>query len=435
MNILILGGGAREHAIAWKLRQSPLVNDLFCAPGNGGIQEIAEIISMRADDGAAIRSFAQKNQVDLVFVGPEQPLVFGIADVLRKDGLRVFGPNRAAAEIEGSKAFAKAFMDRWRIPTASHRVFSRDEFSIAHDYVARQKVPIVIKADGLAAGKGSFVCESYEESKEVINDIFIKDKFGVSGSRIVIEEFLKGDEASIFAFTDGKHIIVLPPAQDYKRLLDDDRGKNTGGMGAYAPTALVDDLLLDRIIDEIILPTIHGLASEERLYSGCLYAGLMVTESGPKVVEFNVRLGDPEAQVVLPVIDEDVAELALACATGDLGTDAVLKPSRAATCVVMASKGYPDEYEVGKEIFGLEQFHGRSDVVIFHGGTRREGEQYVTSGGRVLSITGIADDEDLPKAISTAYGAVNAITFAGAQFRSDIGAKGIRYLMQRRHSA
>ena len=426
MRILVLGAGGREHAITWKLSLSN-PSRLFCAPGNGGIAEAAECVPLKADDPVAVRQFALQNSIELVVIGPEGPLVAGVADALREERIPVFGPDCSAAAIEGSKAFAKAFMERWRIPTARHVVFTRGKSSRAHRYIDEHGTPVVVKADGLAAGKGAFVTENALDAHAVIDDLFTRGLLGAASDRIIVEEFMRGDEASVFALTDGRNFVILPPAQDHKRVFDGDRGPNTGGMGAYAPTALIDGPLLGRIIEEIIEPAIRGLAAEGKRYLGCLYAGLMITAEGPKVIEFNARLGDPETQAVLPVIDVDFPGLLLACATGGLDGSRIIGPSRTAATVVIVSQGYPGRCETGKEIGGLAALRNRDDVVVFHSGTRRDGDRILTSGGRVLSVTGVAGRDDLQTAIASAYDAVGQVRFEGAYFRSDIAARGLRY--------
>src|SRR5450759_4866815 len=309
MNVLIIGSGGREHAFAWKLKQSPKVSKIYCAPGNAGIAEIAELVPLKIDDIDGLFQFAKKKRIDLTVVGPEVPLVKGIVDLFEKHGMRIFGPGKYAAQLEGSKVFAKDFMRRHRIPTAAYATFNRAEYSKAQQHLTANAAPIVLKADGLAAGKGAVVCQSTGEALTVLRECFEKDMFGEAGNTIVVEEFMKGEEASIFVLTDGTHYKLLQPAQDHKQILDGDKGKNTGGMGAYAPAPVVSSALLKRIEKEIVVPTLNGMRAEGKAYKGCLYVGLMMTKEGPKVVEFNCRLGDPEAQVVLPLIDGDLFDI------------------------------------------------------------------------------------------------------------------------------
>jgi phosphoribosylamine--glycine ligase len=426
MNVLIVGSGGREHALAWKLRQSPKVDKVFCAPGNAGIGEIAELVPIKADDLDGLLKFARTSRIDLTVVGPEVPLTLGIVDLFEKDGMRIFGPTKLAAEIEGSKVFAKEFMRKYKIPTAEFRVFNAAQRYDAERYINEVPAPMVLKADGLAAGKGAVVCETKEKALEVLHEMMVQKVFGEAGERVVIEECMVGEEASLLAITDGVQFVTLPPAQDHKRILDGDRGKNTGGMGAYAPTPFITEKVLEKIKRSIIRPTLNGLSKEGRLYRGCLYCGLMFTRTGPKVVEFNCRFGDPETQAILPLVEGDFADLLHAAAIGALQNFKVKERKATAVCVVIASGGYPDKYEVGKEILGLDGLAGLEDVVIFHAGTKRDHGKVVTSGGRVLGVTAISPGDNFEATISRAYQAVSKITFDGAYYRSDIGAKALR---------
>jgi phosphoribosylamine--glycine ligase len=426
MNILIVGSGGREHALAWKLRQSPRVDKLFCAPGNAGIGEIAELIAIKAEDLVGLLKFARTSKIDLTVVGPEVPLTLGIVGLFEKDGMKVFGPSKLAAEIEGSKVFAKEFMRKYKIPTAEFRIFDAAHRYDAERYIDEVPAPIVLKADGLAAGKGVVVCETKEKALEVLHEMMVQKVFGEAGERVVIEECMVGEEASLLAITDGVQFVTLPAAQDHKRILDGDRGKNTGGMGAYAPTPFITEKTLEKIKRSIIKPTLMGLAKEGRLYRGCLYCGLMFTQTGPKVVEFNCRFGDPETQAILPLVEGDFVELLLAAASGTLRNFKAKERLATAVCVVIASGGYPDKYDVGKEILGLDGLSGLEDVVIFHAGTKQEHGKVVTSGGRVLGVTAIGPAGNFEATISRAYQAVDKITFDGAYYRSDIGAKALR---------
>ncbi|MEK6570050.1 MAG: phosphoribosylamine--glycine ligase, partial [Bacteroidota bacterium] len=370
--------------------------------------------------------FEKTSKIDFTVVGPELPLTLGIVDLFEKDGFRIFGPTKLAAEIEGSKVYAKHFMKKYKIPTAEFRTFDASQRYAAERYINDIPVPIVIKANGLAAGKGAAVCETKDKALEVLQEMMVQKLYGEAGEQVVIEEYMVGEEASLLAITDGVQFVTLPPAQDHKRILDGERGKNTGGMGAYAPTPFVTEKILEKIKRSIIRPTIYGLAKEGRRYKGCLYCGLMLTRTGPKVVEFNCRFGDPETQVILPLVEGDFAESLLAAVTGTLQNIKVKHLRGTAVCVVVASGGYPDKYEVGKEILGLDATSGLEDVLIFHAGTKLEHDKVLTSGGRVLGVTALGPADNLEMTISRAYQAVSKITFDGAYYRSDIGAKALR---------
>jgi len=428
MNILVIGSGGREHAIVWKLRQSPLVQNLFCAPGNPGMTQQARMVSLKPTDIQGLMRFAKENNVDLTVVGPEQPLVDGIVDEFERQGLKIFGPSKAAAMLEGSKAFAKDFMAHNNISTARFRSFSASELSQAEAYTRELPVPLVVKADGLAAGKGVLICETHDAAIIALREVLLAKAFGSAGEKVVIEEFLEGEEASVFALTDGDRFVTLASAQDHKRILDGDKGKNTGGMGAYANAPVVTKELLTQIDIEIISPTLNGMKNAGTPYRGCLYCGLMITKSGPKVIEYNCRFGDPETQVVVPLIEGDLAGILLSVAERRLDPSSVKQHAASAVCVVMASRGYPDDYQTGKEIHGLEKVRQEDGVVVFHAGTRSDGEKVVTSGGRVLGVTAIGYEHDLKGTIDAAYRAVRSITFDGAYYRSDIGQKALRRL-------
>ncbi len=424
MRVLVVGGGGREHALVWKITQSKEVSKVFCAPGNAGIEEVAECVPIQATDLDGLLRFADKQKIDLTVVGPEAPLVAGIVDLFESQGLAIFGPSKRAAEIEGSKAFAKYLMDRYDIPTADCVVF--EDADEALHYVKTEPLPLVVKADGLAAGKGSIVCRTREEAVEAVQRIMVDRVFGAAGNKVVIEEFLVGEEASVLAVTDGENVVALPPSQDHKAIYDGDKGPNTGGMGAYAPAPVVDEEMAERVRREVLEPAVRGMALEGRPYRGCLYAGLMITDSGPKVIEFNCRFGDPETQAVLPVIDQDIVPLLYGAARGKLGEGPKdLLAARWATCVVMASGGYPGPYEKGKEIRGLDRDFGEN-VIVFHAGTKRVDGKVVTAGGRVLGVTGLGDT--IGEAIERAYWAVGKIVFDGAYYRRDIGQKAVRRL-------
>ena len=426
MNVLVIGSGGREHALVWKLAQSGKVDRLFCAPGNPGTSPLATNIPLKADDIGSLRAFAQAEAIDLTVVGPEQPLAAGLVDAFEQAGLRVFGPTKRAAELEWSKAFAKEFMRRHGIPTAAFRTFVAAERDDAGRYVRSCGFPVVVKADGLAAGKGVLVCLTRDEAQRAVAEVTDPRVFGAAGGTIVIEEFMEGEEASLFAVTDGHHVVTLAAAQDHKRVSDGDRGKNTGGMGAYAPAPRVTAGVLERVTEEIIGPTLRGMEAEGRLYKGCLYVGLMLTASGPKVVEYNCRFGDPETQVVLPLYRGDLAELFVAACDGTLASISPPPPRGSAVCVVLASGGYPDRYATGKTITGLEGAARCAGAVVFHAGTRREPDgSVVTAGGRVLGVTAVRADGALGATIGAAYEAVTQISFEGMHFRRDIGGKAL----------
>lgn len=426
MKILVIGSGGREHAICWKLKQSPQVSHLYAAPGNPGIQQVANLVPIRAHEIESLLRFAKKERIDLTVVGPEQSLSLGIVDLFEKNGLAIFGPSKAAAELETSKIFAKDFMKRHSIPTSTYRSFTKSELEEARQYVEDLTGPVVVKADGLAAGKGVIICQTKGEATLALRTMMQDKVFGGAGERAVIEEFMHGEEASFFVITDGERFAALAAAQDHKRILDGDQGKNTGGMGAYAPAPLVDKFLAQQVLNDIVRPTIRGMKSEGIPFTGCLYVGLMITAEGPKVVEYNCRFGDPETQVVIPLIDGDLAEILLSAAQKRLDPAAIRVHPASAVCVVMASRGYPDEYEVGKKIFGLDKILQENGVVVFHAGTKQEGDSIVTSGGRVLGVTAIGFDHDLEDTIRCAYRAVEKISFDGAYFRGDIGKKALK---------
>jgi phosphoribosylamine--glycine ligase len=417
MKVLVIGGGGREHALVWKLSQSPRVEKIYCAPGNPGIAELAECVAVAATDVPALTAFARQQQVDLTVVGPEAPLCAGLADAFAAHGLVVFGPKRAAARLEGSKAFAKAFLQRHGVPTAAAAIF--DNAADARAHVRRQGAPIVVKADGLAAGKGVIVAATVAEAEAAIAAIMEQRVFGEAGRQVVIEECLRGEELSVMALVDGRTVRILEAAQDHKRVGDGDRGANTGGMGAYSPTGLAVET------GEIFQRTLAGLQAEGLDYRGVLYAGLMLTADGPKVLEFNCRFGDPETQVLVPRMDFDLAEACWATATGRLAEVPLRWKSEAAVCVVMAAGGYPGAFERGRPIAGLKDAAALAKVQVFHAGTRRRADgQVVTDGGRVLGVT--AWDATLPAAVQRAYAAVVRIEFAGAHYRRDIAARALQ---------
>jgi phosphoribosylamine--glycine ligase len=414
MNVFVIGSGGREHALVWKMAQSPYVEKIFCAPGNGGIDSLAECINIAVDDLKELMHFARKNAVDLTVVGPELPLTLGIVDLFQREHLPIFGPSGAAAQLEGSKAFTKQFLAKYQIPSADFHIFKDSEKALRH--IRQNDPPFVLKADGLAAGKGVLICHSRNDAYQGIDDIMVSKRFGKAGNRLVIEDFLAGEEASLLAITDGEHYLVLPPAQDHKAIFEGDKGPNTGGMGAYAPAPVIHKALLDQISERIIEPTIRGMQAENRPYRGVLYAGLMITQEGPKVVEFNCRFGDPEIQAILPLLKTDIVDLMMEV------VDRRLKPRGpeispdSCICVIMASGGYPGTYQKGKPILGLDQV---KDVHVFHAGTRREGDQILTAGGRVLGVT--STGKTFIEAREKVYQAIGRIAFDGAYYRKDIG--------------
>ncbi len=427
MRILVVGSGGREHAIVHALTAAEDPPEVFVAPGNAGTSAIAHNIDVEASDVDGLLAFAEERSVDLTIVGPEQPLVLGLADTFRAKGLAVVGPAADAAQLEGSKVFAKDFMKRHGIPTADYRTFTSDEFDDAISYMRSLGSPLVVKASGLAAGKGAIVCTSLEDAERAAQSMLLSERFGNAGREIVVEEFMAGEEASIFAICDGRSYTLLSAAQDHKRVGDNDTGPNTGGMGAYAPAPIVDAALLQKVEDGIIRPTVDGLAREGVPYNGFLYVGLMIEKGEPRVVEYNCRLGDPEAQVVLPLLGDSFLELMQAAAAGKLaGHEPIgIRPDSAA-CVVLCSGGYPGKYEKGYPISGLEEAAQVEGVQVYHAGTRVQDGTVVTAGGRVLGVT--ATGGSLDEALAQAYAAAACISFEGMFFRHDIGRKGLKHL-------
>ena len=417
MKVLVVGSGGREHTLAWKLKKSKKVDKIFCAPGNAGIGQVAKCINIKPTDIRALAEFAQRNKIGLTVVGPEVPLAEGIVDDFQKRRLKIFGPDRKAAQIEASKVFAKQFMRKYHIPTAAFRVFSTAAEAIG--FCKSVEFPVVVKADGLAAGKGVAVVNNMKQATAAIEAFMVEKSMGKAGERVIVESCLKGQEVSIMCLTDGKAILPLLSSQDHKQAYEGDRGPNTGGMGAYCPTNLVDKDMLEQITDYILTPTVKGLQQEGITYKGVLYAGLMITETGPKVLEFNCRFGDPETQAVLPLLKNDLFDVMMATINQRLSSINRLdwKPDSAA-CVVMASKGYPGKYATGKRINGLHKIND-NNCQIFHAGTALKGKDTVTSGGRVLSV--VCTDRSLKQALNRTYKAVNRIRFDGAFYRRDIG--------------
>jgi len=424
MNVAIVGSGGREHALSHKIKESKLLNNLYIIPGNPGTVNLGENINIDINDHPALVNFCRDKDVELVVIGSEQLLERGLANTLRDNEIKVFGPSKEAAEIESSKSFAKSIMKTAGVPTAKYLKFTSTMYNHAKDYLKGKKYPCVIKADGLAAGKGVFVCNSPEEAEMAIRDIFVNKIFGSAGDSVLIEEFLEGEETSVFAITDGEKFVTLPPSQDHKRVGENDTGKNTGGMGAYAPTPFVNDELMEEIKTTIIAPTLKALNDEGKKFIGCLYAGLILTEDGPKVIEFNCRFGDPETQVVLPLLEGDFLKLLYSASDSTLDTNAVSYSQRTAVCVVAASGGYPDEYEKGFEISGLEN---RSEyITVYHAGTKEEDGKILSNGGRVLGVTSLLENNDLQKAKQKAYEAINSIHFRNIYFRKDIADKALK---------
>ena len=418
MRVLVIGGGGREHTLVWKIAQSPLAERIYCIPGNAGISEIAACRKMDIEEEfEPLSRFAMDEKIDLTVVGPEDPLANGIVDHFESLGLKTFGPSKAATEIEASKVFSKKLMDKYGIPTAKGEVFGDPQE--AASYIREVGMPIVVKADGLAKGKGVFPCRNLQEALVALNTIMIEKAFGEAGNKVVVEEYLEGEEASFIAFTDGKTILPMASSQDHKPIYDGDRGPNTGGMGAYSPAPVVTDEVHDLIMDTVMKPAVRGMAAEGRPYKGVLYAGLMIAEGRPKVLEFNARFGDPENQAVIPRLKSDIVPVMQACIDGTLGEVELKWADGPAVCVVMASGGYPGEYEKGKVITGLEAAGAMEDVVVFHAGTAREGGHIVTNGGRILGVTALGSD--IEGAIGRAYEAVEKISFEKAYFRRDIG--------------
>lgn len=424
MRILLIGGGGREHALAWKLAQSDKVEKIFAAPGNPGIAMLKKCscIDLKLDDLEKVADYAEEESIDLTVVGPEATLVAGIADVFKRRGLPVFGPSKAAAQLEGSKAFSKELMAKYNIPTAFFKIC--EDMETAKAYVKEKGAPIVVKADGLAAGKGVVVAMTEKEALEAIEEMMGDHKFGNAGARVVLEEYMEGEEASLLAFTDGKTVVPMLAAQDHKRIFDNDQGPNTGGMGTYAPAPVMTDILRLKATERILKPVVAAMAKEGTPYQGCLYAGLMIKDDVIKVVEFNCRFGDPETQVVLPLLESDLAEIMLACATGTLDQADVAWSDKAAVCVVMASGGYPESYETGKAITGLAEADAQENTVVFHAGTKSAAGSIVTAGGRVLGVTAV--DDNIRAARDRAYAAVENIKFDGAFYRKDIAWRALK---------
>ena len=420
MKILVVGAGGREHAIIKKLKENPEVTEIFACPGNGGIAKDAECVNISATDLNGITDFAVKMNIDFCVVAPDDPLVLGLVDILESKGIPCFGPSKKAAIIEGSKVFSKNLMKKYGIPTAAYESFHDEESAAA--YVRTQEFPVVIKADGLASGKGVVIAQSQEEAEETIHSMMEGLSFGGAGKDLVIEEYMEGEEVSVLAFCDGKTIIPMLPSQDHKRIGDGDTGPNTGGMGAYAPAPILTQALSDEVMKKILRPTVDALAAEGCPFSGCLYAGLMITQEGPKVVEFNCRFGDPETQAVLPLLDGDLADIMMQCIHGTLDQADIRWKKGSAVCVVMAAAGYPQAPETGDVITGLKEAE-EAGCIVFHAGTKKHGRNFVTAGGRILGVTGVSGS--LQEAAELAYKGVEKIRWEGVQYRRDIAQKGL----------
>jgi len=423
MNVLVIGSGGREHALVWKLKQSSKVKNIFCAPGNGGIEKDAKCVDIKVDDIEGLCTFAEKNDIDLTVVGPEISLVAGIVDCFEEKGLKIFGPSQKAAQLEGSKVFSKEFMKKYDIPTANFQSF--DDIEKAKISLESKVFPVVVKADGLAAGKGVIICQNKEEAEQALDDIMFAKVFKDAGNRVIIEDCLVGEEASILAISDGNQFVVLDSSQDHKRIFDDDMGPNTGGMGAYSPAPVITKEKIVDIALNVIGPTIQGMKEEGAIFKGVLYAGLMMTQDGPMVLEFNVRFGDPETQAVLPRLKTDLLNVFLSACDGTLHDTRLEWDKGACVCVVMSSRGYPGIYEKEKVIEGLSDANECADTVVFYAGTKKENGKIVTCGGRVLGVTSIGNDVE--QAIVKVYSAVEKIQFEGCFFRRDIGAKALKY--------
>ncbi len=421
MKILVIGSGGREHALIWKLRQSSEVDKIYCAPGSAGIAEFAELVAIAPHQIEDLADFAAEQKIDLTVVGPELPLTLGISDLFESRGLKIFGPNRDAAQLEGSKAFAKKIMTENSIPTAAAGIFS--DAQSARRYVDHNPPPYVVKADGLAAGKGVLICANREEAQSAIDEIMVAKAFGQAGEKIVIEEFLEGEEASFMVLTDGDTVLALPSSQDHKRVFDHDQGPNTGGMGAYSPAPVVTQSIEDRVLREVVTPLMTGLKRKGIVYRGVIYVGLMITKTGPKVLEFNARFGDPECQVIMMRLKSDLLPLLQATADGTLRTVRPEWYPDPAVCVVLSASGYPGSYETGTEIRGLEKLKNWPSGFVFHAGTSKQDGRWRTSGGRVLGVT--ARGRDLAEAVQEVYWGVNAISWDGMHYRRDIARRAL----------
>jgi phosphoribosylamine--glycine ligase len=422
MKVLVVGSGGREHALVWKISQSKSVDEIFAAPGNAGISEIAQCVNISGDDVEGLVKFAKEKNIDLTVVGPEAPLVKGIVDTFERGNLRIFGPVALAARLEASKVFSKQIMIKSGVPTPACEIF--DDPQQAKDYINKTSLPIVVKADGLAQGKGVIVASTRQEALEAVTSIMEQKVFGEAGKQVIIEECLVGEEVSILVFCDGENFIPLASSQDHKRIFDNDNGPNTGGMGAYSPAPVISNRLMKKVLDKIIRPVVDEMSKIGCPYKGVLYAGLMITKDGPKVLEFNVRFGDPETQAILPRLKTDLVEIMQAVIDGELNKLRLSWKRDSCVCVVISSGGYPGDYQKGQEISGLENLKGRKDLMVFHAGTKSQDNKITTNGGRVLGVTALG--ENIQDAINKSYLAINNIKFEGMHFRKDIGAKALR---------
>ena len=422
MKVLVIGSGGREHALVWKISQSPKIKKIYCAPGSAGIGELAEAVAIGPEQIEKLAEFAEREKIDLTVVGPELPLTLGIADLFESRGLRIFGPNRAAAQLEGSKAFAKEILKANHIPTAAFETFA--DAAAAKRYLAQLKPPYVVKADGLAAGKGVLICAIRQEAEAAIDEILVRKAFGQAGEKLVVEEFLDGEEASFMALTDGEHILPLASSQDHKRVFDNDEGPNTGGMGAYSPAPVVTPAIHRRIMDEVLTPLLAGLKQRGIRYRGVIYAGVMITKDGPKVLEFNARFGDPECQPIMLRLKSDLVPLFEATIDGQLDRVQPEWYDDPAVCVVLCAGGYPGSYDKGKEIRGLEKLHDWRNGFVFHAGTAKDDGRWITAGGRVLGVT--ARGTGVAEAVGEVYRAVGEITWDGMHYRKDIARRALK---------
>ena len=420
MRVLVIGSGGREHALVWKIKQSPKVEKIFCAPGNAGTSEFADNIPIAADDIEGLLQFAMKKEIGLTVVGPEQPLVMGIVDRFEVKGLRIFGPSASAAELEGSKSFSKDIMQKYGLPTAEYKIFISAES--ATKYIQAKNCPLVVKANGLAAGKGVLLCRSSREALVAVDTIMRQRLFGEAGDQIVVEEFLEGQEISVLAFSDGQTVLLMDSAQDHKAVYDGDIGPNTGGMGAYSPAPVFTEIMQQKVRDKIMLPMVRAMQQEGRTYKGILYAGLMLTKTGPQILEFNARFGDPETQPLMVRMETDIIPLFEACIDGTLGQCQVNWKNKSSVCVVMTAEGYPGAYQKGEIISGLKNANSTPEVVVFHAGTKEQDGKVLTNGGRVLGVT--ATGANTESAIQKAYDAVSKVNWRGVHYRKDIGSRG-----------
>lgn len=419
MKVLVIGGGGREHAIVWKLSQSPKIDKLYCAPGNGGISKIAECVPIKANDIEGIKEFSKKEEIDFVFVAPDEPLALGLVDALENEGIRTFGPSKKAAAIEGSKVFSKALMKKYGIPTAGYETFNDMNTAIA--YLKKSNFPIAVKADGLALGKGAIMCADYNEAVKAVESMMLNKTFGDAGNSILIEEYLHGREVTVLAFMDGKTVVPMVSSQDHKRAFDNDMGLNTGGMGAFSPSRIYTDELAAYCMEKIFIPSMEAMNSEDMKFKGVIYFELMITKDGPRVIEYNARFGDPEAQVTLFRLKTDLFDIANAIIDEKLDTISIEWSDEVAACVVMASGGYPENYETGFEISGIDNAEKAADTVVFHAGSLLSDGKFITNGGRVLCVTAKAATHE--EAIKKAYAGVKQISFKNMHFRNDIGIK------------